>query len=105
MKNKGYTLYLFYNDIQIGKYKMIGDDFNKLYKSFGERILREGFMNGKDIKTQTKTYKQLCDTIYKQKNNCEKIRASDYLMFLSCYINLVKFNLIDYNDFIFLKNK
>ena len=41
MKNKGYTLYLFYKDIQIGKYKMIGDDFNKLYKSFGERILRE----------------------------------------------------------------
>ena len=40
MKNKGYTLYLFYNDTQIGKYKMIGDDFNKLYKSFGERILR-----------------------------------------------------------------
>ena len=105
MKNKGYTLYLFYKDIQIGKYKMIGDDFNKLYKSFGERILREGFMHGKSIKDQSKTYTLLCNTIYKQKINSEKIRASDYLMFLSCYINLVKFNLIDYNDFIFLKNK
>ncbi len=100
-----YKLYL-YNDNEdiIGKYTTKGDDMEKVYQTFGARIIRQGFKSGMSIPQQIITYQEYIKVINKQKENCEKIRASDLLMYLSCYCALYKFKTIE-GDHMFLKIK
>ena len=57
------------------------------------------------FKDVIKTCTSFCNRIEKQKRHCEKIRRTDFFMFISCYFILVKFNIIDSSNFMFLKRK
>jgi hypothetical protein len=101
-----YNMYLYDNESMIGKFKTKGDDMEEVYKSFGSKIVRNGFENGYTIPMQILKYQTFIKSINKQKDNCEKIRASDLYMYLSCYCALYKLNgLQNNNDHMFLKVK
>ncbi len=100
-----YYLHLDYNDLYIAKFKTTTDDFNSIYKEVSEHIIKDGFKSGFNIHKQINKYKSFCDEIYRQKQHCEKIRASDFIMFLSCYFALCKLNQIKDTDYMFLKIK
>ena len=99
-----YRLYLYDNDIVIGKYKTTTDDMTLIYKEYGEEIILDGLRKGFSIEQQTTKYKIFIEAIHKQKSNCQKIRASDLYMYLSCYSALYKFNKED-DDPMFFKVK
>ncbi len=100
-----YNLYLYYKNEFMGRHEVMGDDIEKCFKAISYVLVKDGFKKNKTIYQQIETYTKFCDTILKQKKDCYKIRKSDLLLFLSCYIALVKFNEISYNDFIFMKIK
>jgi hypothetical protein len=103
-QNNMYNLYLHHGDYTMGKYKVRGDDMDKVYQCFGAKIIRQGFEYGVSIPQQIKKYQSFMKAIQKQKENCEKIRASDLYMYLSCYCALYKFHAIE-EDHMFLKIK
>ena len=59
-------------------------------------------MNLKDIIQISKNFLQ---RIHKLKNECYKVRASDYMICLSCVMALYKLNEYPLNDIILLKKK
>lgn len=87
-----YRLYLSDGDVTIGKYKTKTDDMDLIYKEYGEEIIVDGLRKGFSIENQTIKYKLFIEAIHKQKRNCQKIRASDLYMYLSCYTALYKLN-------------
>ena len=99
-----YRLYLYDNDIVIGKFKTRTDDMDLIYKEYGEEIILNGLRKKFSIEQQTNKYKSFIEAINKQKSNCEKIRASDLYMYLSCYSALYKFNQVN-DDHMFFKKK
>jgi hypothetical protein len=100
-----YYLHLDYKDLYIAKFKTKSDDINLIYKEMAENIIMDGFKRGFTIQQQIDKYTSFCDSIYKMKDHCEKIRASDFLMFFSCYFALCKFKCIKPNEYMFLKIK
>lgn len=101
---KQYNLYLHHGENIMGKYKVRGDDMEKVYQSFGAKVIRQGFERGVSIPQQIAKYQSFMKAIQKQKDNCEKIRASDLYIYLSCYCALYKFHAIE-EDHMFLKIK
>lgn len=102
---KTYTMYLNYKDTYICKFPTTTTDPYVVYEVMGKDSIRDAFSRGINYKRQIEVFKQFCDLILKKKQNCYKIRASDYLLFCSSYLALLKYKQIDYNDIIFLKNK
>ena len=100
-----YYFHLDYNDLYIAKFKVYTNDINVIYKRFSEKIIKDGFKRGVSLHQQMERYKLFCDKIYKLKDHCRKIRASDFFMFMSCYCALVKFNYIKPHEYMFLKSK
>lgn len=100
-----YYLHLDYKDLYIAKFKTKSADFNLIYKEMSENIIKDGFKRGFTIQQQIDKYTTFCDGIHKMKERCEKIRASDFLMFFSCYFALCKFNKIKPYEYMFLKKK
>jgi len=99
-----YRLYLFDGDVSIAKFKSTTDDMDLVYKECGEQLILDGFKQGINIENQSKMYQMFIDKIKKQKSNCQKIKASDFYMYLSCYSALYKFNK-ETDDPMFLKIK
>lgn len=102
---KEYKLHVYFKNELIGKYDTRSDDWNDLYNIMSYATIKEGFQSGNSIQQQIEKFKLFCEAIYKQKINCEKIRHSDFYMFLSCYLALVKYNIISPDNFIFIKKK
>lgn len=100
-----YNLYLSHHDLSISKYKVKTSDLSLLYKQLAEHIIIDGFNKGFTIDKQICKYKAFIDKIYKLKVNCYKIKASDYLMYLSCYLCLYKLNNCLIDEPIILKIK
>ncbi len=100
-----YYLHLDYKDSYIAKFKTTTDDFNSIYKEVSEHIIKDGFKQGFTIDKQIAKYTSFCDEIHRQKRHSEKIRASDFIMFLSCYLALCKLNQIKHHEYMFLKIK
>jgi len=104
MKYK-YNFYCYYKDIRVGRYKCDGDKFNELYDQMGKQIIQDAFMKGINYKEQIKFFKVYCDKISTMVKNCYKVKASDFLMFLSCYVALIKYNEIPETDYLFMRIK
>tara|TARA_Y100000004_G_C8672735_1_gene309977 strand:+ start:113 stop:493 length:381 start_codon:yes stop_codon:yes gene_type:complete len=102
---KEYKLHVYYKNELIGKYDTRTDDWNDLYDVMSYDIIKQGFKSGYTIPQQIEKFKLFCEAIYKQKINCYKIRHSDFFKFLSCYLALVKYNIISLDNFIFIKKK
>ena len=99
-----YKLNLIYNNTII-KFNVDTDDWNNIYNEFGKDLITKAFVQNVSIKNQINKYKCFCDVLVKKKFDCYKIRSSDYLIFLSCFMALVKFNVISPLDIIILKKK
>jgi|TARA_R110001632_G_scaffold114922_1_gene226379 hypothetical protein len=99
-----YNMYLFDEEKIIGKYKTRTDDMNLIFTEFGEKIVMDGFKQNINIKTQIDMYKTFIEEINKQKKHSQKIRCSDFYIYLSCFSALYKFNEAP-DDVIFIKCK
>ena len=104
LKMTKYKMYLFNDNKIVGKYKTTTDDMNLIFTEFGEEIVRDGFKQKINIKTQIDMYKNFIEVIDKQKRHSEKIRHSDFYLYLSCFCALYKFN-EETDDVLFLKCK
>ena len=96
-----YNLYLFYNDTYICSNQTVGDDWEKVYNQMSLKVIKD-CMEINKFKDVIKTCTSFCNRIEKQKRHCEKIRRTDFFMFISCYFILVKFNIIDSSNFMFI---
>ena len=103
-KNK-YNLFMFYKDTYICSTYVKGDDWERVYNHMSNDVVNKGFKAKVNYKSIINTCNDFCDKIEKMKRHCEKIKVSDFMMFVSCYFILVKFNIIDHQDFLFIKNK
>ena len=102
---KTYNMYLTYKDTYICKFKTTTTNPYVVYEDMGKDCVNDAFQKGINYKKQIAVFEKYCDIILKNKNNCYKIRKSDYLLFCSCYLALFKYNQLDSRDIIFLKNK
>jgi len=100
-----YTFYIYYKDTRLSKFKTYNDDLEGLYKEYGEGLIRDGFKHGMNIPYQIKWFDKFIDSIYKQKIDCYKIKSSEHLQVLSCFLGLIKYGQIDCTDYMFIKNK
>ena len=105
MKKSKYEMFIFYKDKRLCKFKIDTDDINEIYNSMGKKLIMDGLKNNISIDKQIETYKKGVETIHQRKEDCYKVRASDYLMVLSCIMSLIKFKQFDLEDVIILKNK
>jgi len=105
MKKSKYEMFIFYKDKRLCKFKVNTDDINKIYNEMGKKLVMDGLRNNISIDKQIETYKKGIETIHKRKQDCYKVRATDYLMVLSCVMSLIKFRQFDLDNVIILKNK
>tara|TARA_R110000765_G_scaffold309163_2_gene402702 strand:- start:766 stop:1083 length:318 start_codon:yes stop_codon:yes gene_type:complete len=105
MKKSKYEMFIFYKDKRLCKFKIDTDDINEIYNSMGKKLIMDGLKNNISIDKQIETYKKGVETIHQRKEDCYKVRASDYLMVLSCIMSLIKFRQFDLDNVIILKNK
>ncbi len=102
---KSYTMYIYYKDTYICKFYCLSTDPYAIYEIMGKEAVKQAFSKGIGYKNQIKTFTKFCDIIYKRKINCYKIRRSDYLVFCSCFLALLKYKCVNSTDILFLKNK
>ena len=100
-----YKLYLWHKNERMCKFNVEGDDPEKVYDCYSKKLIINGFKNNIDVKKQVLIMKKLMYELYQQKINCQKIRASDLLMYLSCFFAVRKLDEMDTDNFIFLKVK
>lgn len=100
-----YNVYFDYEDLYICKFKVRSDDWKVIYKEVSENFIRDAFKKQVSIPKQIEMCRSFCDKIKKRKQDCYKVRASDYLMFMTCYLVLVKYKQIKDSDIIFLRRK
>jgi len=100
-----YDMFLDYEDLYICRFKVKSDDWLSIYKEVSENFIRDAFRKNVTIPKQIQMCRSFCDSIKKRKEDCYKVRASDYLMFMTCYLVLVKYKQIKDSDIIFLRRK
>jgi len=100
-----YNLYLFYNNLLVGKFHTTTDNINHIYEEYSKELIMNALQRNINIEKQIKLYGAYCKQIAKQKDHCYKIKISDFLLFLGSYFSLVKFNKISSTDYLFLKKK
>jgi len=106
MTNKKiYNLYIYHKHTYLAKFKTTTNDMTKLNKYLSEDLIRGGMEKGFTIPYQIIVHNEFADMIYKQRINCEKIRASDLMMLLHSQMALHRFNKKSSDDFLFLKKK
>ena len=104
-KGLKYNLYLYHNDIFIGKYALFHNDIKKLTEEYSNPLLLNGFKNGLSIDTQIQQLTQFCDQIAKMKRHCIKVKMSDLILFMNSAFGLFRYKKKSSNDFILFKKK
>lgn len=102
---KSYTMYIYYKNTYMCKFYCLSTDPYAIYEIMGKELINQAFLKNINYKKQIETFTKFCDIIYKRKINCHKIRRSDYLMFCSCFLALLKYKCVEFTDILFLKNK
>jgi len=102
---KIYNLYLYHNHTYLAKFKTTTNDMFKLNKYLSEDLIRGGMEKGYTIPYQILIHQEFANMIYKQRINCEKVRASDLMMLLHSQMALHRFGKKSTDDFLFLKKK
>ena len=105
MKKTIYNLYLYHKDTYLATFKTTTNDMTKLNKYLSETLIRGGMEKGYTIQDQILVHTEFAEMIYKQRKNCEKVRASDLMMLLHSQMALNRFGKKSTEDFLFLKKK
>ena len=104
-KPKYYWMYIYHKDQYLAKFKTKDDNLQRLSKYLSDQIIRSGMEKGYKISDQIKLHTHFADMIAKQRQNCQKVRASDLQMLLHSHMSLLRFGAISSDDFLFLKKK
>lgn len=104
-KNLKYNLYLYHNNVFIGKYGLMDNDINKLINEYTQKFLVNAFRQGVSIQNQISNLTKFCDKIAEMKFNCYKVKMSDLILFMNAALCLFRYNIKSWNDFIILKIK
>jgi hypothetical protein len=104
-KGLKYNLYLYHNNVFIGKYGLFYNDIEKLTKEYTQEILIDAFKKGLSIKEQIIILNKFCDKIAQMKFDCYRVRMSDLILFMRTALCLFRYNEKSWNDFIILKIK
>ena len=97
-----YNLYIYHNDTFLAKFKTTTNDMTKLNKYLSEDLIRGGMDKGFTIPHQILVHTEFAEMIYKQRINCQKVRASDLMMLLHSQMALHRFNKKSTEDFLLL---
>ena len=100
-----YYLYLYYQEDFIAKFVTKTDDILLVYKDFGEDLVIASMIKNIKLNEQIKDYENFIKNINKMKSNCEKIRRTDFFIYLSCFTILYKLNQDTIVDYLFIKKK
>ena len=100
-----YNLYIYHDNIYIGKFKTTTNDMTKLNKYLSEDLIRGGMQKGFTIPYQILVHNEFAEMLKEQRVNCKKVRSSDLIMFLHSQMALHRFGQKSTDDFLFLKKK
>ncbi len=100
-----YNLYLYHNNVFIGKYALFHDDIKKLTMEYSNPLLLNGFKNNVSINDQIEQLNEFCNQIAKMKFDCYKVKMSDLVLFMNSAFGLYRYNRKSWNDFVILKKK
>ena len=104
-KGLKYNLYLYHNNVFIGKYGLFHNDIETLTKEYTQKILVDAFQRGISIKQQIKNLTKFCDKIAQMKFDCYRVHMSDLILFMNTALCLFRYNQKSFDDFIILKIK
>tara|TARA_R110001599_G_scaffold222685_3_gene421833 strand:- start:674 stop:1054 length:381 start_codon:yes stop_codon:yes gene_type:complete len=104
-KGLKYNLYLYHNDVFIGKYGLMHNDINRLIKEYTQSFLVDAFRRGVSMKGQIRQLTEYCDKIAQMRNDCYKVKMSDLILFMNTAFCLYRYNKKSFNDFIILKKR
>ena len=104
-KGLKYNLYLYHNNVFIGKYGLFHNDIETLTKEYTQKILVDAFRRGISIERQIKNLTKFCDKIAQMKFDCYKVKMSDLILFMNTALCLFRYNQKSFDDFIILKIK
>mgnify|MGYP003635752121 FL=1 len=99
------SLTLFYKDELISSYPLSVKKTYEIYKCQGEYIILKSMKAGLKIKEQIYTYLYFCNQMIRLKNEGKSIRRTDSELFLSCIFALIKFNILDEDDCVFIADR
>lgn len=99
------SLTLFYKDKLIASYPLSLKKTYEIYKYQGEYIILKSMKSGLKIKEQIYTYLNFCNQMIRLKNEGKSIRCTDSELFLSCIFALIKFNILDEDDCVFIADR
>lgn len=103
---KEYRLDLYWNDVYMSDFDVLGDDPEMIYKEYSNGLLKVGLQQGWSLPKQKEWCIRYCNEMVKKKKDCYKIKSTEHFMFLSAFFALHKMNYEPtYNNFIFLKKK
>ncbi len=100
-----YYLYLYNHEGFIAKFVTKTDDILLVYKDFGEDLIIASMIKNIKLHEQIKDYQYFIKNINKMKSNCEKIKKTDFFIYLSCFNILYKLNQDTIVDYLFIKKK
>ena len=98
------SLVLFYKDLLICGFP-IGSNNYEDYKKQSENLILDSLRKNHSIKNQIDLYKGFVEAIYKKKLNKNKISGYDLQVFCGSILSLVRFNILDEDDIVFITQK
>jgi hypothetical protein len=101
IQGKDGCLVLFWKDKLIAGFPLGSNTFED-YKKQSNEIIIDSLRSNHSIPFQIKCYRKLCDKTYHEKINGKKISGYNLQMFSACVLALIRFNVIDEDDVIFM---
>ena len=98
------SLVLFYKDLLICGFPLGSNNYDD-YKNQSESLILDSLRKNHSIKKQIDLYKSFIETIYIKKLNQAKISGYDLQVFCASILSLVRFNVFDEDDVIFIADK
>ena len=98
------SLLLFYKNLLVGSYPLSNLKTYERYKIQGDLFILDSLKHA-SLQFQIKAYTSFCDIIYQRKKDGLGIHRSDYEFFLNAIFALIKLNVIDEEDSIYIVGK
>ena len=95
------SLLLFYKDLLVGSYPLSNLKTYERYKIQGDLFILDSLKHA-SLQFQIKTYTSFCDIINQRKKDGLGIHRSDYEFFLNAIFALIKLNVIDEEDSVYI---
>jgi len=95
-------LCIFWNDLLLAGFPLSKRNPYDKYKLSADDLIVDALRKGRNIKDLIKQFKMICDYTYRKKKNKEKISGFDLQVCCHCILGLVKLQIVDEDDVVFL---